>query len=312
MWFAVHCALDGRGGKYVKRLVFVALTLVALALPLGRLRAQETPVPAASVSAAPISSPPPTPIPLADVITQADAAEASLEEALPGSGPAEDTTVTHDLPAVTQQINAQLAETRHLLKPGVLLETLGDLEVRWVKLGEQLGLWTRELSSRANLIDKQIALLPDLQSTWTKTREAAQTSDTPPEIRQRIDNVLAEIAQRDSALQKRRAAILIEESRIAEQSKRVAGALASIRAAQTAAVSGLLVRDSPPIWSPELREKATRDLVEGGQNSFSCAVPPTALLRRAEQIAVYLPGAHFRWPGRGPFLGQAPRREMDG
>ena len=47
--------------------------------------------------------------------------------------------VTRDLPAVTQEISAQLAETTQLLKPGVLLETLSDLEVRWGKLGEQLG-----------------------------------------------------------------------------------------------------------------------------------------------------------------------------
>ena len=255
----------------MKRLVSVALIFAALASLFGRLGAQEPPLPTASASATPVSSPPPqpTPIPLADVITQADAAQATLEEPLLAVGPAEGTTVTRDLPAVTQEISAQLAETTELLKPGVLLETLGDLEVRWGKLGEQLGLWTRDLTNRANLIDKQIALLPDLQATWTKTREGAQASDTPPEIRQQIDNVLAKIAQTESTLQKRRAALLTEQSRVAEQSKRVGGALASIRAAQNAAVSGMFVRDSPPVWDPELREKAAHDLVEGSQSSFS-------------------------------------------
>ncbi len=56
---------------------------------------------------------------------------------------------------------------------------------------------------------------------------------------------------------------------MAEQSKRVAGALASIRTAQNAAVSQLFVRDSPPAWNPEVRSNAARDLVEGSQNSFS-------------------------------------------
>ncbi len=177
--------------------------------------------------------------------------------------------VDRDLPALSREISAQLAETTQLLKPGVLLETLRDLEARWLKLGEKLNLWTRDLTNRANLIDKQIALLADMQATWTKTREAAQTSDTPPEIQQRIDNVLAGIAQTESALQKRRAAILTEQSRVAEQSKRAAGALASIRAAQNAAVSQLFVRDSAPAWSPEVRSNAARDLVEGSQNSFS-------------------------------------------
>ena len=157
----------------MKRLVSVALIFAAFASPLGRLGAQEPSPPTASVSAAPVSSPPPQPppVPLADVITQADEAQATLEQPLLAVGPAEGTVVTRDLPAVTQEISAQLAETTQLLKPGVLLETLSDLEVRWGKLGEQLGLWTRDLTNRANLIDKQIALLPDLQATWTKTRK---------------------------------------------------------------------------------------------------------------------------------------------
>ncbi|MEO7167512.1 MAG: mechanosensitive ion channel domain-containing protein [Chthoniobacterales bacterium] len=252
----------------MKHLAFFALGLALLAAPLEQSFAQEAPSPTVSGSPTPIVAPPTTPIPLADVVTQADAAEANLQEMQPASDAAETTTLGKDLPAVTREINAQLAETTQLLQPGVLLETLRDLEGRWVKLGEQLALWTRSLTTRANLIDKQIALLPDLQSTWTKTREAAQTSDTPPEIRQRIDGVLAAIAQTENALQKRRAAILTEQSRVAEQSKRVTGALASIRAAQNAAVSRLFERDSAPVWSPQMRQDAAHDLVEGSQNSF--------------------------------------------
>ena len=252
----------------MKRLNIVALTALVIIAFGAPFPAQAAPSPAATLSPAATPPPQPTPIPLADVITQADATEASMGEPVSATGPAEGATVTRDLPAVTQEIRTQLTETTQLLKAGVPLETLGDLALRWVKLSQQLGLWTRNLTNRANLIDKQIALLPDLRVTWTKTREVAQASDTPPEIRQRIDNVLTEIGQAESTLQKQRAAILTEQSRVAEQSKRVTDALASIRAAQNAAVSGLLVRDSPPVWSPELREKATRDLVEGSQNSF--------------------------------------------
>ncbi len=254
----------------MKRLVFVALGLAALALPPGRLRAQETPAPTATASA-PVSPTPalhPTPIPLADVITQADAVEGEMQETQASAVAAGSGAAARDLPAVTQEISAQLAETTLLLKPGVLLETLRDIETRWERLSEQIGLWSRELTTRANLIDKQIALLPELQATWERTREAAQSSETPPEIRQRIDSVLGAIAQTETALEKRRSAILTEQSRVAGQSKRVAGALGSIRAAQNTAVSQLFVRDSPPIWSTEVRKNAARDLVEGSQNSF--------------------------------------------
>ena len=207
MYSPVQSALEERTQKTMKKRVSVALILAALASPFGQLGAQKLPLPTASVSATPVPSPPPqpTPIPLADVITQADAAQATLGEPLLAVDEAEDTIVTRDLPAVTQEISAQLAETTQILKPGVLLETLSDLEVRWVKLGAQLSLWTRNLTNRANLIDKQIALLPDLRTTWTETQKVAQASDTPLEIRQQIDNVLVKIGQTESTLQKRRA-----------------------------------------------------------------------------------------------------------
>ncbi len=203
------------------------------------------------------------------MVAQADATDSSLREMQPAAIDPEGIAPVGNLPAMSREISAQLAETNQLLAPGVLLETLRDLEIRWLKISEQLALWTRSLTTRASLVDRQIALLPDLQATWQITRESARTSDTPPEIGQQIENVLSAIGRTEEVLQKRRAAILTEQSRVAEQSKRVANALASIRAAQNAAVSQLFVQDSPPVWSAEMRSHAARDLVEGSQNSFS-------------------------------------------
>ena len=195
MWSAVQCALEGRVLKKMKRLASVALIFAALASPLGRLGAQEPPLPTASVSAAPVSSPPPQPppVPLADVITQADEAQATLEQPLLAVGPAEGTIATRDLPAVTQEIRVQLAETTQLLKPGVLLETLSEWRCVGGNWASNWAFRPANLTNRANLIDKQIALLPDLQATSTKNARSCATSDTPPEIRQQIDNVLAKI-----------------------------------------------------------------------------------------------------------------------
>ena len=145
----------------MKYLALLALAFFALAGALQRSLAQESPTPAASVSVTP--APQNTPIPLADVITQADAAEASLQEMQPPALTAESVTVGRDLPRVTREISAQLAETTQVLRPGVLLDTLPDIEARWANLSEQLARWSRDLTTRANLIDKQLALLPDLQ-----------------------------------------------------------------------------------------------------------------------------------------------------
>ena len=212
---------------------------------------------------------PPTAVPMADVVTQAGAAEATLQEMQASLTPElRVAPVGRGLPALTKDINARLAETTLLLKPGVLLETLRELEARWEKIRQKLSLWERELTARANAIDKHLALVPDLRATWTKTLEAAQATETPPEIRQQIESVLGVIAQSDAALQKQRSANLTEQSRMAEQSKRVAGALASVRAAQTAAVSRLFERDSSPIWTLEVRQHTAYDLVQGSQASF--------------------------------------------
>lgn len=207
---------------------------------------------------------------MGDVVTQADAADAALQEMQGSLSPElKDVQAGRDLPLLTQEISARLAETTQLLRPGVLLETLRDLEARWEKMREHLTSWGRDLTARANLIDKQIAILPDLRATWENTLQVAQSADTPPEIRQRIESVLAAIAQTEAVLQKERSSTLTEQSRVAEQSKKVEGALASVRAAQTAAVSRLFARDSPPIWSLEVRQHATHDLVEGSQESFA-------------------------------------------
>jgi hypothetical protein len=105
----------------VKRFVFLVLVCLGLVMPWNRAPAQATPEAAASVSPrpSPTSVPVTTPIPLADVFTQADAVEASLQEIQPKSEAVAASTVRRDLPALTRGISAQLAETTQLVKPGV-------------------------------------------------------------------------------------------------------------------------------------------------------------------------------------------------
>jgi potassium-dependent mechanosensitive channel len=261
---------SGREKKMNRRriLVLSATAFLFLVAP-GAAQTVPTPTVSQSVSATATPAPELTPVPMADVVTQADAVEFTLQEMQSNLEPkAGEIQASRDLPLVTREIGTRLAEATQLIKPGVALETLQDLESRWKKLPDKLSLWERDLTTRANLIDKQIALLPDLQLTWKRTLETAQVGDTPPEVLQRIESVLTRISDLENALQKQRAIVLSEQNRVAQQSKRVADALALIHAAQTSAVTGLLVRDSSPIWSPEVRKKTARDLVEGSQSSF--------------------------------------------
>src|SRR5262245_21985748 len=66
----------------------------------------------------------------------------------------------------------------------------------------------------------------------------------------------------------RRPAVPTAQTREAEQTKRANNALRSIKSAQSAAVNRLWLRDSPPIWSPEVRTDAAQSLGPDSQVSL--------------------------------------------
>src|SRR5439155_3762766 len=113
--------------------------------------------------------------------------------------------VSRELVAMSKEIDARADETKRMLAPGVPIETLRDLEVRWQRLIEQLGVWTRELTDRATTLDRQIAQMPELRTTWKSTLELAQSSNAPPELSHRVERVLSTVHAADDVLRRRRA-----------------------------------------------------------------------------------------------------------
>lgn len=233
-------------------------------------RAEVSPSPAAgSPSLSPSASPATTPVPLADIVAASDAAGERLDQINSeiSSNPT-NANIARDLPQVTAEIAARVEETRRMLVPGVPLETMRDLENRWQKLNDQLALWTRDLTERATYLDRATAQMPELRATWRSTLELARTSSAPAELTQRIDDVLKRTGDTEAALQKRRASLLSLQTRVAEQTQRVQGAMRSIKTAQSAAVSQLWTQDSAPIWNPEIRTAASRAFTRDSQASF--------------------------------------------
>ncbi|MFN2476820.1 MAG: mechanosensitive ion channel domain-containing protein [Chthoniobacterales bacterium] len=231
----------------------------------------------------------PTPVPLADVVAAADAASDRLNQTqteVAANHSAAD--IGRDLATLVQEINTRLDETNHMLAPGVPLETLRDLDAQWQKLAEQLAAWARELTERATFLDRELARLPDLRTTWRSTAEIARSDDTPPELMQRIDGVLKAIGDTQATLEKRRGSVLSLQTRVAEQTQRVAGAVRSLRMAQSAAVNRLWAQDSPPLWSPELRAATPQALIHEGQASFGAQVGQVrAYLQRSWTQLIY-------------------------
>ncbi len=279
-------------------LLLLVMTL-AILTSVAIVRGQTTPAPAAatsptpSVTASPSTTPAPAPapIPLAEVVTQAEAAAASLRDIEADLAADQITsTVDSELPVFVREIDARLDENARILNSRPSLETLRNLEADWKTLGENLPVWKRDLTARATTLEREITRLAQLEGTWAQTLEqarsvqppptdAAQPTEnvptegaptaTPPEILQRMQGVIAAIKQTREKVEQRRAQILTLQSRVAEQDARVSEAVASVKQAREQTVNRLFVKDSPPIWSAEVRSRAGNNLLQDSQNSFT-------------------------------------------
>ena len=249
------------------RAPLVAVSLLLLCFASGAPAQNASPSPTPSPSASP--TPAPTAVPLPDIVSASDSASERLNEIQSelSSNKAVD-NVTRELAATTKEVDARELETRRILQPGVPLETLGDLETRWQELAGQLTALSRQLTDRATAFDREITQMSAARTTWKATLEFAHQSNAPPEVTQRIGQVIHGIDATEEMLQKRRTAVLTLQTRVAEQTQRANTALRSIRSAQSAAVNRLWSQDSPPIWSPEVRTAAAQSLGRDSQVSL--------------------------------------------
>ena len=241
------------------RFALLAGGLLFLCFASGAQAQNESPSPASSPSATP--TPAPTAVPLPDIVSASDSTSEGLNDIRSelSSNKTVD-NITRELAATTKEIDARELETRRVLRPGVPLETLGDFETRWQKLADQLTAWGRQLTDRATAHDRELTQMSATRTTWKATLELAGKSNAPPEVVQRVNQVLQGIDATEEMLQNRRADVLSLQTRVAEQTQRVNSGLRSIRSAQSAAVNRLWVQDSPPIWSPEVRTAAAQSL----------------------------------------------------
>jgi small-conductance mechanosensitive channel len=226
-----------------------------------------SPSPTPSPSATPTAAP--TAVPLPDIVSASDSALERLngiQSELSSSKIVDNTT--RELAATTKEIDARELETRRILRPGVPLETLSEFETRWQKLADQLTTSGRQLTDRATALESDLTQMSATRTTWKATLELAGKSNAPPEVLQRINQVLQGIDVSEEMLQNRRASVLTLQTRVAEQTQRANAALRSIRSAQSAAVNRLWSQDSPPIWSREVRTAAAQSLGRDSQVSL--------------------------------------------
>jgi small-conductance mechanosensitive channel len=240
-----------------------ALALVAhvfvLAAATGSSFAQAaTPPPAATEPKSAAAAPPPA-IPVAEVARRADEAGAflrSLDDQLPASPPIK--RIEQELPALSERLADRFEQTQQTIDSRHALGTLDALTDSWRSSRGSLVAWLALVTERADWLEHQRAELAKLTATWTLTRTEVRAAKPPPELSQRVVDVLTALAEAQGRVEAERATTLVLQDRVARELTRIDGVLAQLAQARRETAGGLLVRDSPPIWRVQIPPPGSR------------------------------------------------------
>jgi len=236
----------------------------------------------------------PARIPLAEVAPEAEAVSGRLRDMLAELSPDPTTEeVAQQLPVLTREIDARLRESRKIVAQRPPTEILAGIEAEWRRLRRNLSTWTRDLTTRATRLEREITELDELRNTWEQTLAAAQDSNTPPEVLRQIEAVITQIKQAREAIDKQRARVLTLQSRVAVQDARIADALTSIRQALEDVLNRLFVKDSPAIWSAGLHSSAPQEVLEETWSSLSTQWTALTVYVERQLIRFFLHAAIF-------------------
>jgi potassium-dependent mechanosensitive channel len=230
----------------------LCLALLALAFANTALPAAETTAPTATASAKTTVSPTPamTPIPLPDIVAEGISAKRILAGIGSSLATAEAKTAAfRGLPNLEHDIDIRAAETKTIIANGPAFDVLDELLGIWRSLADNTTSWNRDLTQRATELEGDAARLDEMATIWNLTANAAKTKNAPPEVLDRINQIIASIKEDQNILQGRRADILTLQSRVAAQQFRIQTALNTVQQAREGLLSRLLTEDSPPLWA---------------------------------------------------------------
>jgi potassium efflux system protein len=217
--------------------------------------AQSTPAPgAASQPAASASAGQAVaPMPLSEVVAQAESASSTLKEiAADGTTDPATAAIERDLPPLTDEINARLEETAQTVEGSTSLDKLRSFEADWRTLTTSLPQWRSQLVARARKLEDDLSRLDELSARWQPTLEQLQVALAPPEIRAHAEAILQAAVAARRAIAAEQSRVLALQNRVAEQQRRADEAVKTIAGRRNALVGRLLVQDGPPVWSAKL------------------------------------------------------------
>jgi small-conductance mechanosensitive channel len=164
--------------------------------------------------------------------------------------------IDQQLTNVTGEIAARSDEDSRILSHSTSLDLFARLQASWDQISQRLSAWNKTLGRRAKQLQESDTHLDQLEKTWNATRESAQKENVPSELFDRVDSVLTEIKHTREQVQAQLALVLKVQNRVTEQDARVRNSLTTLDEAHHQIFRNLLVKDSPVLWSGELRSKA--------------------------------------------------------
>src|SRR3989442_377475 len=199
----------------------------------------------------------PASIPLPEVASRAERVMADLRQldALLVRPP-EVEAIERELPQVVVRVRERSEETTLGLAAAPSLTVLDVLVDGWEGVRQALLEWVDVLTRRATRLEEERQRVDGVVDRWRRARDDAREGKAPAAVTERVDSVLAALDGARWRLEAERDAILALQGRVAALLAQAEDALAALERWRRTAVGDLLVRDSPPIWSPELRARA--------------------------------------------------------
>ena len=225
--------------------------------------------------------PAPTPVPLAELSSQAEAVALNLREigARATAHPVL-AAIERELPPLTREIDLRLRENGRIISQRPSLELLRTLGRNWRRVSDRLSLWTGALEQRIAALDRDLARIAELEGTWKETLALAQREHAPAEVVARAQGLLSDIAKARAAVDAQRALALRLQNRVSAQAFRVTEAVDAIDEVRNAALSRLFERDSGALWSADVAIERAQVALQGEESREAQWVTLQAYLQR--------------------------------
>lgn len=218
-------------------------------------------VPTAPAAAPPAEAPAPQAIPIPDIAPRAELALAEIRQ-IENRRQIEDAIdITSDqIPLLERETSYRLQEARRLALTAFSLETIQSMEEELRDVEFQITAIRRDLTRAALQSDRDLKELEELDTIWNATIKAASGEAAPRDVLERAKDLIRDIASAKKSVLSDRAKVLALQGRATDMGTRLSEIRQLLAGASERAVTRLLYRDGPPLWSASFWETSIQSV----------------------------------------------------